>query len=184
MKKTFWIVLATVVILGGYAWTSYNSFVGLNTAANGQWANVETVLQRRFDLVPNLVASVQGALKQEKDIFLGISEARTRYAGATTIDEKAAAASQYEGAVGRLLVVMENYPQLGSSKNISDLMTQLEGTENRISTERIRFNDTVGALNLKVQRFPSNLMAKLFGFSSRNFFEVAKGADQVPQVKL
>lgn len=184
MKKTLLVVLAIVVVAGGYLWTSYNSFVSLNTGVDTQWAQVETVLQRRFDLIPNLVASVQGIMKQEKEVFLGIAEARTQYAGAKTTDEKAAAASQVEGALGRLLVVMENYPQLTSGATVRDLMVQLEGTENRISVERQRFNDSVSAMNIKVQRFPSNIAASLFGFNAREFFKASSGAENAPQVKL
>ena len=182
MKKTLWIVLALIVVVGGYAWMSYNSFVSLNTAVDVQWAQVESQFQRRFDLIPNLVASVQGIMKQEKDVFGAISEARTRYAGAQSVNEKAAAASQVEGALGRLLVIMENYPQLTSGATVRDLMTQLEGTENRISVERQRYNDAVGVLNVKVQRFPSNIAANIFGFDVRELFKAAAGAENAPKV--
>jgi len=182
MKKTLWIVLAVVVVVGGYFWMSYNSFVSLNTAVDVQWAQVESQFQRRFDLIPNLVASVQGIMKQEKDVFGAISEARTRYAGAQSVNEKAAAASQVEGALGRLLVIMENYPQLTSGATVRDLMTQLEGTENRISVERQRYNDAVGVLNIKVQRFPSNIAAGIFGFDARELFKAAAGAENAPKV--
>lgn len=176
--------MAVVVVLGGYAWTTYNSFVSLNTAVDTQWAQVEAVYQRRFDLIPNLVASVQGSMKQEQKVFGDIAEARTRYSGASTVDQKAAAASQVDGALGRLLVVMENYPQLASIGNVQNLMTQLEGTENRISTERQRFNDAVGAMNIKVQRFPSNIFAGMFGFHAREFFQSTSGAEVAPKVTL
>lgn len=184
MKKTWWIVLAVVVVLGGYAWTTYNSFVTLNTGVDTQWAQVETVYQRRFDLIPNLVASVQGIMNQEKTIFDNLAAARTQYLGATSVDQKAAAATQVDGALSKLLVVVENYPQLASSGNVRDLMTQLEGTENRISTERQRFNDAVSAMNIKVQRFPSNIVANLFGFKAREFFQSAPGAEVAPKVTL
>jgi len=176
--------LAVVVILGGYAWTTYNSFVSLNTGVDGQWAQVETVYQRRFDLIPNLVASVKGIMKQEQTIFNNLAEARTKYSGAVTVDQKAAAASQVEGALGRLLAVVENYPTLASSGNVRDLMTQLEGAENRISTERQRYNDAVSAMNIKVQRFPSNVVANLFGFNTREFFQATAGAEVAPKVNL
>lgn len=176
--------MAVVVILGGYAWTTYNSFVSLNTGVDGQWAQVETVYQRRFDLIPNLVASVKGIMKQEQTIFNNLAEARTKYSGAVTVDQKAAAASQVEGALGRLLAVVENYPTLASSGNVRDLMTQLEGAENRISTERQRYNDAVSAMNIKVQRFPSNVVANLFGFNTREFFQATAGAEVAPKVNL
>lgn len=184
MNKTLWIVLVVVVLLGLYAWSGYNSFVSANAAVDGQWAQVQTVYQRRFDLIPNLVNTVKGILKQEQTVFGEIADARTRYSGAATTDERAAAATQLEGALGRLLVIVENYPQLQSSKAVQDLMVQLEGTENRIAVERQRYNDSVRDINVKVRRFPSNLIAKTFGFTDRAYFEAANGAENAPQVNL
>jgi len=184
MNKTLWIVLGIVVILGVYIWTGYNSFVTLNTAVDGAWAQVETVYQRRFDLIPNLVASVKGIMKQEQTIFTELAEARTRYSGAGTVDQKAAAATQVEGALGRLLVIMENYPQLKSSEAVQNLMTQLEGSENRIAVERQRYNQAVQTIDTRIHRFPSNLVAKMFGFKDRNYFEASQGAENAPQVNL
>jgi LemA protein len=183
-NKTFWIVLAVVVLAVIYGWTAYNSFVSANTNVDKQWAQVEAQYQRRFDLIPNLVNSVKGMMNQEKAVFDAISEARTKYSGATTIDEKAGAAQQVETSLGRLLVVMENYPQLKSAENVQTLMVQLEGTENRIGTERMRFNEAVQAINLKVKTFPSNLIAKIFGFGERVYFESANGAENAPKVEL
>src|SRR3990167_10969740 len=111
MKKSLLIILAIVVLASIYVWTSYNGFISKSAAIDNQWANVQAVYQRRLDLIPNLVASVQGELKQEQAVFLAIAEARTRYAGAQNVDEKAAETGQVETALGRLLVVMENYPQ-------------------------------------------------------------------------
>jgi LemA protein len=184
MNKTLWIVVAIVVIVGGYVWMAYNGFVSTNAAVDAQWAQVQTVYQRRFDLIPNLVASVKGIMKQEQTVFDAIAEARTRYAGAGTVDEKAAAATQVESSLGRLLVVMENYPQLQSSQAVQNLMTQLEGSENRISVERQRYNDAVKALNTRVHRFPLNIVAAMFGFKDRTYFEAAQGAETAPQVQL
>ena len=183
-KTTLIIILAIVVLVGIYIWSSYNGFINKSAAIDNQWANVQAVYQRRFDLIPNLVASVQGELKQEQAVFLAIAEARTRYAGAQNVDEKAAAAGQVETALGRLLVVMENYPQLQSSQAIQQLMAQLEGTENRISVERQRFNDAVKEFNVSTQRFPSNIIAGLFGFHGRAYFEATQGAENAPKVNL
>ena len=134
-----WIIIIVVVaLLAVYLGGSYNSFVRSGEAVSTQWAQVESQYQRRFDLVPNLVASVQGIMKQEQTVFGQIAEARTRYAGAASTDQKAAAASELEGALGRLLVVMENYPELQSAQNVQALMAELSGTENRISVERMR----------------------------------------------
>lgn len=184
MTKTWWIVIAVVALLGIYVWGGYNSFVSANTAVDGQWAQVETVYQRRFDLIPNLVASVKGIMKQEQTVFDTLAEARTKYSGAVTVDEKAAAATQVEGALGKLLAVVENYPQLQSSQAVQNLMTQLEGSENRIAVERQRYNQDVQAINVKTHSFPSNLVAKIFGFSDRTYFEAAPGAQTAPQVNL
>src|SRR5262245_27063928 len=133
MKNILWAVLGLVVILGIWVFASYNGLVSSNEAVTNQWAQVETQYQRRFDLIPNLVASVKGIMAQEQKVFDDIAQARTQYSGARTDDEKAAAATQVEGALGRLLVITENYPELKSSQNVQDLMTELEGTENRIS---------------------------------------------------
>jgi LemA protein len=183
MKKSMWI-LAIVAVLVLYGIVSYNGLVRLNAAVDNQWAQVETQYQRRFDLIPNLVASVKGILKQEQAVFGEIAEARTRYSGATSVTDKVAAANQVESALGRLLVITENYPQLKSSENVQSLMAQIEGTENRISVERSRFNDSVTTLNVKVQTFPSSIMAKLFSFSTRALFDAAPAAATAPTVEL
>jgi len=184
MKKGTIIILGVAVLLLLWGFSSYNKLVTLNEQADAQWAKVETQYQRRFDLIPNLVASVKAILQQEQDVFGEIADARTRYSGATTPDQKAAAASQLESSLARLLVIVENYPQLQSSGNIRDLMTELEGTENRVSVERTRFNDTVLAFNTAIKRFPKNLIAGLLGFHERSYFEAAAGAENAPQVDL
>ncbi len=184
MNKTTWIILAVVVVAAVYIYSVYNGLVTKNEVADNQWAQVEAQYQRRFDLIPNLVESVKGIFNQEKEVFGALAEARASYAGAKTINEKAAAATQVEGALGRLLAIVENYPQLKSSENVQTLMVQLEGTENRISVERQRFNDAVRDFNLIIKRVPSNLVAKVFGFSERNYFEAAQGAEAAPKVSL
>lgn len=184
MKKSSIIILALVVVAGLWSFSGYNSLVTLNESADAQWAKVETQYQRRFDLIPNLVNSVKAILTQEQTVFGDIADARTRYAGVTTPDQKAAAASQVESALGRLLVIMENYPQLQSSANVRDLMTQLEGAENRVAVERTRFNDTVREYNLVVKRFPRNLLAGIMSFHERSYFEAANGAENAPSVNL
>ncbi len=184
MKKSYLAVIAVLVILVIWGFSGYNNLVTLNENIDAQWAKVETQYQRRFDLIPNLVNSVKGVLTQEQKVFGDIAEARTRYAGAKSADDKAAAASQVESALGRLLVIMENYPQLNSSAVVQDLMAQLEGTENRISVERTRFNDEVLAYNTAIKRFPRNILAALTGFGSRAYFEAATGAENAPKVEL
>jgi len=184
MKKT-WIILAIVVVLvAGYMWMTYNKLVVANESIDGQWAQVETQYQRRFDLIPNLVNSVKGAMNQEQEVFGRLADARANYSGARTVDDKVSAATQVEGALARLLVVMENYPQLNSIQTVQTLMSQLEGTENRVSVERKRFNEVVQIYNVSVKRVPANMIASLFGFAERNYFESAEGAETAPKVDL
>ncbi|MGC9611155.1 MAG: LemA family protein [Minisyncoccia bacterium] len=183
-NKTLLIVAAVVLLVVIYVFGTYNSFINGREAINGQWAQVESQYQRRLDLIPNLVNSVKGAMKQEQAIFDAIANARTKYGSAATVDEKAVAAGQVETALSRLLVVMENYPTLKSSDTVQTLMAQLEGTENRVSVERQRFNDFVKTFNAKVQRFPSNIIANVFGFATRAYFEAQAGAENAPQVQF
>ncbi len=184
MKKGTIIGLGIVAILLIWGFSSYNGLVTANEGVDNQWAQVETQYQRRFDLIPNLVESVKGIMAQEKDVFTAIADARTRYSGAQTVDEKAQAAGQVESALGRLLVITENYPQLKSSETVQTLMSQLEGTENRVSVERGRYNDIVQSYNLKTKRFPGMIFANLFGFDARPYFEAAQGSDTAPKVSF
>ena len=183
-NKTLLIVGGIVLLFVIWAVGAYNSFVSGNQSVNNAWAQIDTQLQRRFDLVPNLVETVKGVSKQEQEVFGKIAEARSRYAGATTQNEKVAAAGQYESALSRLLVITENYPQLQSSQAYRDLMTQLEGTENRIAVARKDYNDAVAPWNAKVARFPGVIIAKIFGFDSKEYFKVEEGAQKNPQVKF
>ncbi len=182
--KTKIIILVVLGLLVLWGFSGYNGFVTLNEKADSQWSVVETQYQRRLDLVPNLVNSVKGILNQEQEIFGKIADARTAYGSATTPNAKAIAASQIESSLSRLLVIMENYPQLNSSQNVKDLMTQLEGTENRISVERTRFNEIVRDYNIGIKRFPSNILATVTGFSERAYFEAVSGAETAPNVDL
>lgn len=181
MKKGL-IILVVVLVLAFWGFSAYNGLVSANEAVDGQWAQVEAQYQRRFDLIPNLVESVKGIMAQEQEIFTALANARSLYAGAKTIDEKAQAAGQVESAFGRLLAIVENYPELRSSETVLTLMSQLEGTENRVGVERSRFNDTVRAYNLKTKRIPGVVFAKLFGFGERTYFEAQDGSENAPQV--
>jgi len=184
MKKVLIGVGVAVAIVLIYCWSTYNNLVTTNETIDTQWAQVETQYQRRVDLIPNLVESVKGVMTQEQKIFGDLADARTRYAGAGNADQKAEAATQVEGALSRLLVIMENYPQLKSSENVQTLMAQLEGTENRISVERKRYNDEVRGYNLLTKRVPSSIIAAIFGFSERKYFEAESGAEKAPKVNL
>jgi len=187
MKKSSIIlisVLAVVVLLVGWFWSSYNTLVTTNEQVDQQWAQVEVQYQRRFDLIPNLVAAVKGAMGQEQKVFGDLAAARENYSGANTTNAKAEAATQVEGALSRLLVIMENYPQLKSIDTVQTLMAQLEGTENRVSVERGRYNEAVQAYNVLTKRFPMSLMASMFNFSQKAYFQVAAQASVAPTVDL
>lgn len=178
------VLVALALLIGGSLAGYYNSFVSKQESVDNQWAQVQTAYQRRFDLIPNLVNATKGVLKQEQKVFGDLAAARKGYAGAASADQKAAAAGQVESALSRLLVIVENYPQLKSNETVQGLMAQLEGTENRISVERRRYNDEVQAYNVSIKRFPGVIFANTFGFEKKNFFESQKGADSAPKVDL
>jgi LemA protein len=161
---------------------SYNSFVGQEEAIKTQWAQVENQLQRRNDLIPNLVETTKGIAQQEKDVFGQIADSRAKMAGATTPEQRIAAANEQSSALARLLVVVENYPQLRSSESFNRLMDELSGTENRISVERMRYNERVQEYNTLRRRFPSNITASIFGFKEHPLFNAPTAAEQVPKV--
>ncbi|MFH1280915.1 MAG: LemA family protein [Candidatus Beckwithbacteria bacterium] len=184
MKKTLLIILAIAALIGLSLVSTYNKLITKTQNVDGQWAQVETQYQRRFDLIPNLVNSVKGIFEQEQDVFGAIADARTKYSGAQTVNDKAQAATQVESALSRLLVIMENYPQLQSNTTVLALMDELAGTENRVSVERKRFNDIVKDYNTTIKRFPTNLIANMFNFDAKNFFEAIEAAEQAPTVDL
>jgi LemA protein len=181
---TLIVILALIGIFVVSTFGSYNSLVALDEGVDTQWANVESKLQRRFDLIPNLVESVKGAMAQEEEIFTAIADARAKMAGASDTAEKVDASNELEGALGRLLVVVENYPELKSNENVTALMDELAGSENRISTERDRYNEIVRQYNSAIRSFPKNIIAGMFGFEKRSYFEATEGAEEVPQVEF
>jgi len=176
------LLVAVVVALSIGAGCSYNRFATQDEAVRAQWSQDENQLQRRHDLIPNLVETVKGFAQQEKDVFQSVADARAKMAGAGTINERVAAASAESSALARLLVVVENYPQLKSNENFMRLMDELGGTENRIATERMRYNDAAREYNTMRRRFPGNLMAGMFGFEERPYFEVPAEAKAAPKV--
>ena len=184
MKKGLLAVIGVVVLVGLWLMGLYNGLVKSDQEVKTQWAQVETQYQRRFDLIPNLVESSKAVLKQEQALIDSVTEARTKYSGATSIDEKAKAAGEVESALGRLLVVMENYPELKSDETVQRLMDELAGTENRVAVERKRYNDLVGSFNIKVKTFPTNVFAGMLGFSEKAFFEAAEAASTAPTVNF
>src|SRR5262245_30868264 len=150
---------------------SYNRFVGQEEAIKAQWAQVQNQLQRRNDLIPNLVETVKGYASHEEGVFKEIADARSRLLAAKTPEETIQAANQQTSALGRLLAVVENYPQLKANEQFNRLMDELSGTENRIATERMRYNERIQEYNTSTRRFPANITAKVFGFKEYPFFE-------------
>ena len=163
---------------------AYNSFVTLDEGVKASWAQVENQLQRRYDLIPNLVETVKGFARQEKEVFIGVTEARAKVGGAKYIPDKIAANNQLTGALSRLLVTVERYPDIKSNQNFIRLQDELAGTENRIAVERRRYNETVRTYNVRIRTFPANIMAGMFGFTKAEFFEVPESAQAVPEVKF
>ena len=178
------VVLVLLLGIGGCAVSSKNSFVTLDESVNAAWANVETVLQRRYDLIPNLVNTVKGFAAQEKSILEEVTRLRSQWGQAMGTAQKVEAAGQMEGALARLLVVAEKYPDLKSNQNFLALQDELAGTENRISVERRRYNEAVQAYNTVIRRLPASLWAGIFGFERRKPFEAVGGAAQAPEVKF
>lgn len=176
------VVVAIIIVVALMG--MYNSLVTKSQAIEAQWAQVETQYQRRFDLIPNLVNTVKGMMKQEQSVFQAIADARTKYGSATTVDAKAAAAGEVESALGRLLAIVENYPELKSSQNVTSLMDELAGTENRISVERRRYNELVRDYNTQIKTFPTNMLAGMFGFTEKSYFQSVTGANQAPKVEF
>ena len=176
---------ALVALLAmGTSGCSYNRFVGQEEAIKTQWAQVENQLQRRNDLIPNLVETVKGVAQQEKDVFGQIADSRAKLAGAQTPEQTIQAANEQSAALARLLVVVENYPQLRSNEQFARLMDSLEGTENRIATERMRYNERVQAYNTSRRQFPSNVTAGIFGFKEYPVFNAPPEAEKAPTVNF
>jgi len=175
-------VLALVALpLSGCA---YNRFVTQEEAVKAQWAQVENQLQRRNDLIPNLVETVKGYAQHEEGVFKEIADARSRLLAAQTPEQRIQAANQQTSALGRLLAIVENYPQLKANEQFNRLMDELAGTENRIAVERMRYNERVQEYNTSRRQFPSNLTATLFRFNEYPFFEAPPEARQVPKVSF
>jgi LemA protein len=180
------IVVVLVVVFSLYSFFkgTYNTFVSLDEAVKGSWAQVENQLQRRYDLIPNLVETVKGYAKQEKDVLVEVTNARAKVGGAANVPDKISANNELSGALSRLLVVVERYPDLKSNQNFIRLQDELAGTENRIAVERKRYNDAVKTFNVAIRSFPANLLAGMFGFQTAPFFEAPVVAKAAPQVKF
>lgn len=192
-NKGLWITIGIVVVVIIVVISSYNGLVKKSEEAMMAWSNVETAYQRRSDLIPNLVNTVKGYAAHELETLQSVTDARTK-ATSVTIDPSTATPAQMEawmeaqdevnGALGRLIAVAESYPDLKANENFMQLQQQLEGTENRISTERRKYNEAVREYNVAIRRFPSNIIAGMFGFEKMELFEAAEGADEVPVVEF
>ena len=196
MKKSLIsIAVVAVVLVAGFIWVknTYNSLVSSSEEVSAAWAQVENVYQRRADLIPNLVATVKGYAEHESETLAAVVEARSKATSVTISPEELneesiaafqAAQNNLSGALGRLIAIAENYPELKASQNFSELQAQLEGTENRISVERQKFNDTALAYNKQVKMFPSNIVASIFGSEQKGYFKAAEGAQNAPVVEF
>ncbi|RVU54878.1 LemA family protein [Anaerosphaera multitolerans] len=184
MKKIMAVILAIIVILGALIVPKYNKLVKLDNEVDLAYSQVQVVVKRRADLIPNLVETVKGYATHEEETFLQVTEARAGIDSAKNIDELSQANEELNTAVNRLNFVVESYPELKANQNFQDLQVQLESSENRISTERQRFNDTVKQYNEAVRSFPMNLLAGLFGFEKKSYFEISEQDQQVPNVSF
>ena len=176
------IVVGIIVVLALMLIPSYNGFVNGEENVDRAYAQVENQLQRRLDLIPNLVETVKGFAKQEKDVIDSVTEARARLAGAGSPQDQAEANDELSGALSRLLVVVENYPELKSDANFRQLMDELAGTENRLSVARQDYNNEVADFNRKVKRFPGALLAGIFGFDEKEYFKADAAAQDAPKI--
>lgn len=185
MKLKAWhVVLAVVVVLGAWLVSGYNGLVTLEEGVNEKWAQVETQYQRRADLVPNLVATVEGVADFERSTYTSVTAARSQWMGAAGQGRAAqiGAANAFDSALSRLLVTVEAYPQLKANENFLTLQSQLEGTENRVAVARKDYNELVKSYNVSVRRFPTRLVSSFFGFDEEPFFESAEGSEVAPTV--
>ena len=187
MKKTtgiFAIIAVIIVAIAAFLIGKYNGMVTMSEKVDATFADIDTQLQRRADLIPNLVNSVQGYMTHEQDAIAKVSEARTKLMNANTVAEKGAADTALTGAVNNLLALAENYPDLKANTNFNTLMDELAGTENRIATARKDYNDIVKEFNTLIKRFPNSMLAGMFGFSEKEYFKASEGANEVPKVEF
>lgn len=178
------VLVVLVIIAAIFTIVPYNRLTRLDVNTQQAWAEVNNQLQRRNDLIPNLVSTVKGYATHEKELFEHIADARSKLAGASSIPDKINASNELSGYLSRLLVIVENYPQLKANENFMKLQDELAGTENRLAVARNRYNEAVREYNTAIRVFPSNILAGLFGFTGKQFFEAPESAKQVPQVQF
>ena len=193
LLKTILIIVGIVIILGAMFVKPYNKMVQKDEGCSKAWANVENAYQRRMDLIPNLVKTVEGAANYEKGTLTEVIEARAKATSVqvdpSNLTEESlakfqAAQDQLSSALSRLMVVVERYPELKANQNFLELQAQLEGTENRIAVERGKFNETVNDYNSYIRRFPNNIIAGIFNFDKKGYFKAVEGADKAPNVEF
>lgn len=185
MNKWLIGIIAVVVLLGLWLVGTYNGLVGKDQNVKQNWAQIENQLERRYDLIPNLVETVKGYARHEKELFENVAAARSAWAGAAGVSNKVKAANQVEGFLGRLIAVAENYPVLRASENFRALQDELAGTENRIAVARMRYNDSVQDYNTSAKTIPTVFFVKLFGFDrEKDFFAAKQEAKEAPKVKF
>lgn len=177
-------ILMVVVLAVGSVFGFYNGMVSARENVDSKWSQVDNQLQRRSDLIPNLVNTVKGYAAHEKEVFQSVSDARAKMAGAQTVSDKLAANNELNGALSRLLAVAENYPQLKADQNFRQLQDELSGTENRIAVARKDYNDAVQTYNTKIKSLPYSLFAGALGFTARDYFKVEETAKAVPKVQF
>ena len=184
MSLGVWIIIGVIVLIALYVVNTYNTFVKLRNRVKDQWAQIEVQLKRRFDLIPNIVETVKGYAKHESDTLKGVIEARNKFTVANTPEDEMKANNELTGAIRQLFALSESYPELKADTSFLKLQSNLEETEDKISSARQFYNDTVLSLNNKVELFPSNLVAKIFGFKKEAFFEAETEAKGAPKVQF
>jgi LemA protein len=185
MKRIALIIVGIVVLLMLIGINAYNNLIMAKENVSSSWAQVENVMQRRYDLIPNLVNTVKGYAKHEKNLLVEVTRLRSQWAQAQTPQDQISASGNLESALGRLMMVVENYPDLKSNQNFLMLQNQLEGTENRIAVERMRYDNAVRNYNILTMEFPSNIFAKFLGFNHvHSYFQASMKAQHVPRVQF
>ena len=185
-KSSTWIMIliGVIVILALILIANYNSIISKSEDVENKFATINTYLQRRADLIPNLVNTVKGYTEQEQEISKAITDARTKMIEATSISEKAEANNELTSALNNLMVIVENYPDLKSSQNFTQLADELAGTENRIATARRDYNEAVKEYNLKIKKFPTGIIANMFGYEAKEYFQATESSEEVPNVQF
>ena len=178
------VLLVVAIMLFSWYRNGYNQAIAKDEEVKAAWAQVENQLQRRNDLIPNLVSTVKGFASHEKEIFTEVTRLRSQWGKSASVGSKIENANAMSGALSRLLLVAENYPQLKSNENFLALQAQLEGTENRIAVERRKFNDATRIYNTYIRRFPALIFASVFGFDEKGYFEAAEGSQEAPTVEF